>query len=522
MEASQKKELIKRTQEAPQWVHFGGGNLYRAFHAEVAHDLIVANQMQTGIIVCETFDEDVIREIYQPYDNEILEVIMKGDGTLETKWLQSTAESHFLNVSNVESYQRMKEVFQNPTLQLVTVTITEKGYSLVGSDGQYTDLIQHDFINGPEHAVHTMSLISSLLYERFKHGATPLALVTTDNFSKNGVKFKASIVTIVERWVANQLVEKEFLDYVCDEACVSFPWTMIDRITPNPSSDIAQILKENGVEPVRCIRTSKNTAIATFANTEETHYLVMEDHFPNGRPPMEMAGVLFTDRETVDKVDAMKVTTCLNPLHTALAIFGCLLGYDLISKEMEDAELVSLIKGIGYTEGLPVIDEQSIIDAHQFIQNVIEHRLPNPLLPDTPQRIATDTSQKVGIRFGETIQKYVQHPVKKVDELVYIPLTIAGWLRYLMGVNDEGKAFTLSSDPLLGTLQAYVAPLRLGDVQSVHDAVYPILSNAQIFGVDLYEIGLANKIESMLTEMCVAEGAVRETLRKYTTTGEVI
>ena len=65
---------------------------------------------------------------------------------------------------------------------------------------------------------------------------------------------------------------------------------------------------------------------------------MIEDDFPNGRPALEKAGFLFTDRETVEKAEKMKVCTCLNPLHTALAVFGCLLGYKKISEEMKDRD----------------------------------------------------------------------------------------------------------------------------------------------------------------------------------------
>ena len=98
----------------------------------------------------------------------------------------------------------------------------------------------------------------------------------------------------------------------------------------------------------------------------------------------------------------MKVCTCLNPLHTALAVFGCLLDYNLISAEMKNETLVKLVEGIGYKEGLPVVVNPGILDPKEFIDTVLKVRVPNPFMPDTPQRIATDTSQKLAIRFGET------------------------------------------------------------------------------------------------------------------------
>lgn len=99
-------------------------------------------------------------------------------------------------------------------------------------------------------------------------------------------------------------------------------------------------------------------------------------------------------RETVDKVEKMKVCTCLNPLHTCLAIFGCLLGYTKISDEMKDRELVKLVETVGYQEGLPVVVNPGILDPKEFLDTVLRVRVPNPFMPDTPQRIATDTSQK--------------------------------------------------------------------------------------------------------------------------------
>lgn len=121
---------------------------------------------------------------------------------------------------------------------------------------------------------------------------------------------------------------------------------------------------------------------------------MIEDSFPNGRPPLEKAGVYFTNRQTVENSERMKVQTCLNPLHTALAIFGCLLGYKTIYEEVKDGCLKKLIEKIGYEEGLPVVVDPKIIDPKEYLKEVIEERFPNPYIPDAPQRIATDTSQK--------------------------------------------------------------------------------------------------------------------------------
>ena len=289
---------------------------------------------------------------------------------------------------------------------------------------------------------------------------------------------------------------------------------MIDKITPRPDASVEEILKADGIPNLQPVVTSKNTYVAPFVNAEECEYLVIEDWFPNGRPELEKGGLMFTDRETVDKVEKMKVCTCLNPLHTALAVFGCVLGYEKISEEMKDAELKKLVETIGYVEGLPVVVNPGVLDPKKFIDTVLNVRIPNPFMPDTPQRIATDTSQKLAIRFGETIKAYVATG-RNVADLKLIPMVFAGWLRYLMAIDDAGNSFTLSPDPLLDTVCPYVSEFKLGYTGDVESKIKPVLSNAKIFGVDLYEVGMAETVCTYFAEMLAGEGAVRTTLKKY-------
>ena len=342
----------------------------------------------------------------------------------------------------------------------------------------------------------------------------PIAMVSMDNCSHNGDKLYQAIHAFAQGWEQRGLVEKGFLAYVEDAHKVSFPWSMIDKITPRPDASVEDMLRMAGVEDLEPVITGKNTYVAPFVNAEECQYLVIEDNFPNGRPALEEGGVIFTARETVDRVEKMKVCTCLNPLHTALAVFGCLLGYTLISKEMDNPVLKKLVEVIGYEEGLPVVVNPGVIDPKKFIDEVVNIRIPNPFMPDTPQRIATDTSQKLGIRFGETIKAYQRSGELSVSSLKRIPLVFAGWLRYLCGIDDKGEAFTLSADPMLDTVCPYVADLKFGDTQ-VHEKIAPILANEKIFGVNLYEAGLGELTEQYFVEMLAGKGAVEATLAKY-------
>ena len=509
-----REKVRNNTMANPTWLHFGAGNIFRGFPAAAMQDLLNSKAYDKGVIVAEGFDYEIIEKAYKPFDDLSLLVVLKSNGSIEKKVIGSVVESLVADCE-AKDWERLEAVMKNPSLQMASFTITEKGYSLTDSAGNYLGVVVSDFAAGIKQPKHIMGKVTALLYERYQSGATPIAMVSMDNCSHNGDKLYAAVETYAKTWVENGFAEEGFVSYITDKNKVSFPWSMIDKITPRPDDKVKKMLEEDGFEDTDLIITSKNTYTASFVNAEETQYLVIEDLFPNGRPPFEKAGILFTDRETVDKVEKMKVCTCLNPLHTSLAIFGCLLSYQTIWEEMRDADLVKLVNIIGYIEGMPVVVNPGVLDPQEFIKAVLELRLPNPFMPDAPQRIATDTSQKISIRYGETIKAYAASSSLKVTDLTFIPLTIAGWCRYLMGVDDEGNAFTPSPDPLLPELQEQLGSVQLGDKSLAKHVLKPVLSNEKIFAVDLYQVGLGEMIEGMFLEFIAGKGAVRETLKKY-------
>lgn len=508
--------VCEATKAAPAWIHFGAGNIFRAFTANAQQKLLNAGKATTGIIVAEGFDYEIIEKMYRPKDNLSVLVTLKANGTIEKTVVGSITESLVVNPQEAEEWNRLKEVFSAPSLQMASFTITEKGYNLYAANGSFFNDVANDFTNGPAAPSSYIGKLASLVYTRFKAGKLPLALVSMDNCSHNGTKLHNAVAAFAENWTKNGLVEEDFISYIEDPAFISFPWSMIDKITPRPDESVKAMLIQDGFEDVEAVITSKNTYVAPFVNAEEPEYLVIEDAFPNGRPNLDEAGIIFADKETVDKVEKMKVCTCLNPLHTALAVYGCLLDYTLIADEMKDPELKKLVEIIGYSEGLPVVVDPGIIKPKNFIDEVLQVRIPNPFMPDTPQRIATDTSQKLAIRFGETIKAYAASPELDVQALKLIPLVLAGWCRYLLAVDDNGKAFTPSSDPLLESSMNCVKNIKLGDSRNFHEELYPLLSNSTIFGVNLYEVGLGETVEKLFEELTAGPGSVRAALKKYT------
>lgn len=508
-------EVAEKTKKDPVWVHFGIGNIFRIFLGGIADRLLNQGDMDRGITCVESFDFDLVDKIYDPYDNLGLSVILHNNGTVEKRVLGSMAEAVKALPEDEAQWKRLKEIFRSPGLQMVSFTITEKGYALRNAEGVYFPFVEKDIENGPEKGTCAMAIVTAMLFERFQAGAAPLSLVSMDNCSHNGEKLRASVLEMAEAWEKKGYVDAAFLAYVSDESKVAFPWTMIDKITPRPSTEIADTLEASGVEAMQPVITSKRTYIAPFINAEEPQYLVIEDNFPNGRPPLEKsnAGVYMTDRDTVNKSERMKVTVCLNPVHSALGSYGCLLGYTLFSDQMKDPASLKFAETIG-AEGMEVVPDPKIISPKKFLEECLYERFPNPYLGDTVQRLVTDISQGVGVRFGETVKAYVERD-GDAKKLRAIPLAIAGWLRYLLAVDDEGNAFELSPDPMNEELQAQLADVKVGDPESLKDRARKILSNENIFGIDLYEAGIGEKIEEILKEELKGKGAVREVLENY-------
>ena len=510
------EEVSEKARKAPRWVHFGIGNIFRVFIGGIADGLLEEGALDRGLTCVETFDYDVADKIYAPYDNLGLSVILHGDGTRDYKVLGALAEAVKVQSSNDKQWNRLKEIFAAPSLQLVSFTITEKGYALQKADGTWFPFVEADIKNGPAKATGAMAVLTAMLYERYQAGKYPLALVSMDNCSQNGARLRQSVLTMAEEWKKAGYVDDGFLAYVSDEKTIAFPWTMIDKITPRPSEQIAADLEALGVEDMQPVITAKKTYIAPFVNAEKPQYLVIEDSFPNGRPALEKGfGVYMADRKTVNLAERMKVTVCLNPVHSATGPLGVALGYELFAHMLNtDADMMKMARMVAYDEGLPVVQDPGILSPQAFVDELFNDRFPNEYLGDTNLRLAVDVSQMVGIRFGETIKAYVEK-YGDASRLTALPLGIAGWLRYMLAVDDAGKKYELAPDPMNEEIQEQLKDIVVGQPETFTDQLRPILSNERLFFIDLYKAGVGEKVENMFREMIAGPGAIKATIHKY-------
>ncbi len=505
--------LAEATLRQCGWIHFGAGNLFRAYPAALQQRLIRQGDAHTGILAAVDAASDTPEKVYAPHDNLSLSVVFGSGGGLEKEVIGCIADVLRADPSSPD-WQQLVRVFSSPALQLATFTVTEKGYATHLPDGHLRPELEEDLARGPGLAKSLLPAVTALLLERYRASGAPLALVSLDNCAQNGRRLGEAIRFIAGAWQKGGWADPGFLSYLGDESRISFPWTMIDKITPYPSELVRDHLQSLGLADMTLLRTARGSLSAPFVNAEKPGYLVIEDRFPNGRPSLERAGVLFTDRETVEKTEKMKVGTCLNPLHTALALLGCLLGFPTIAAAMTHPLLPGFLKDLAMKEGMPVMEDPVLLDPVRFLEEVLQERFPNPNILDTPGRIATDTSQKMPVRFGETLKKYAATRPGQLRELQRIPFVFACWLRYLLGVDDSGRSFELSTDPRLEALRSAVKGLEVGGPWDPGQQLDALLGDRSLFGIDLEMAGLAPRVLELLRQMCEGPGAVNNALSR--------
>lgn len=499
--------------EAPRWVHFGIGNIFRVFLGGIADGLLEQGLLDRGITCVETFDYEVVDKIYTPFDNLGIRVILEPDGTREIRVIGSLAEAVRADCADAAQWARLKTIFTAPSLQIVSFTITEKGYALYDTDGSWLPGALADLNGGPERARTAMGIVTAMLHARYLAGGCPVALVSMDNIAKNGVLLSQAVNTIARQWQELGFVPAAFVEWLGQQ--VAFNSTMIDKITPRPSDQIAADLAQLGVADMEPVITAKRTYIAPFVNAERPQYLVIEDRFPNGRPALEAGeGVFLGDFDTVCRAERMKVTALLNPAHTAVGPLGVVLGQERFADMLRDIPVtLKMAKQVVYGEGMTYVPDPGVLRPADFADEVFR-RFTNLYLGDTNLRLATDASQGLAVRFGETVKAYTVHRGSAAD-LTAIPLGIAAYFRYLLAVDDLGRPYELAPDPLADYLHAALSDIRLGHPETYHGQLQPLLRSTTLFGTDLVTSGLGDKIETMFRKMISGFGATLKTVEEY-------
>ncbi|MFP2504801.1 mannitol dehydrogenase family protein [Buttiauxella gaviniae] len=459
-------------------VHLGFGAFHRAHQAVYAD--ILANEHGSDWGYCEVNligGEQQIADLKQQ-DNLYSVAEMSADAW-HCRVVGVVKDAIHAQVDGLEA---VFTAMTQPEVAIVSLTVTEKGYCHTPATGTILldhPLIAHDLAN-PQQPKSAPGVIVEALARRKAAGLPAFSVMSCDNMPENG-HVTRNVITAYA-----QAINPELAAWI--ETHVTFPSTMVDRIVPAATAEtLEQVAKATGVaDPV---------AIAC----EPFRQWVIEDNFVAGRPEWEKAGAELV--KDVLPYEEMKLRM-LNGSHSFLAYLGYLAGYQHISECMLDENYRRTAHALMLQEQAPTLKVQGV-DLAKYADSLIA-RYTNPALRHRTWQIAMDGSQKLPQRWLDSIRWHLANG-SKFDLLA---LGVAGWMRYVGGVDEQGNPIEVS-DPLLSAIQQAVSASQEGETR-----VKALLGLKTIFGEDL---PANEKFVAQVTESYLAlrENGAKATVAKF-------
>jgi len=467
-----------RNRLIPRIVHLGFGAFHRA-HQGVYTDILAAEH-NSDWGYCEVNligGEQQIADLKQQ-DNLYTVAEMSADAWT-ARVVGVVKKALHAQVDGLES---VLAAMCEPQVAIVSLTITEKGYCHSPATGQL--MLDHPMIaadlQNPHQPKSAPGVVVEALARRKAAGLAAFTVMSCDNMPENGHVMR-NVVTAYAR-----AVDAELAAWI--EQHVTFPSTMVDRIVPAVTADTL-----DKIENLTGVRDPAGVACEPFRQ------LVIEDNFVAGRPQWEKAGAeLVSD---VIPFEEMKLRM-LNGSHSFLAYLGYLAGYQHINDCMGDENYRVAARALMLNEQAPTLKVQGV-DLTRYADLLIE-RYSNPALRHRTWQIAMDGSQKLPQRMLDSVRWHLAHN-SRFDLLA---LGVAGWMRYVGGVDEQGNAIEVN-DPLLAVIQQAVQNSAEGESR-----VEALLAIEAIFGNELPQVALFTQAVKDAYQTLLAEGA-KATVAKY-------
>ena len=389
--------------------HFGVGNFHRA-HQAVYLDRL----MNDG----SAHDFAIVGIGTRPGDRAVYEALRGQDwltAVVEQTAERSTARviGPMIGMIPPGETAAVLDRLADPATRIVTMTITEGGYFVDPATGRFDPghpEIAADAAS-PAEPKTVFGLILAGLERRRAAGVPPFTVASCDNLPHIGDVTRNAVTGLAA------LRDDALADWVRAE--VAFPNGMVDRITPATGQRERELLVSGfGVEdawPVFC---------------EDFAQWVLEDRFPQGRPPLERAGVQFA--ADVAPFELMKLRI-LNGGHATIAYPSALLGIHFVHEAMADPLIRAFLRKLETEEIIPVVPPVPGTDLHAYF-DLIERRFANPKIGDTIPRLCQDGSN----RQPKFILPSTRDRLARGLPATGLALESALWCRYCALVTDEG------------------------------------------------------------------------------------
>ena len=411
----------------PGIVHIGTGAFFRAFVALYTDDAIkLSKKNHWGIIAANLFHGHELADAFKWQNQQYNVLEIDSNGTESCKTVDAVLD--ILPVR--DNREPLLKWLSHAQIRLVTLTITEKGYCLNPADGTLMldhSLIEHDLQN-PGHPKSAIGLLVEALNRRQKQNIKPFAILSCDNIPDNGQRLRKALLAYAE------VVQPGLAEWM--EETVKTPSTMVDRIVPAITPEaLKQVSNHTGMDDPCAVVT------------EKFRQWVIEDDLPESPPWYQIESVKFVP--TVHPYETMKLRV-LNGSHSLIAYAGSLAGYETIADAIQDDNIARLVKRYMLQEAIPTLPPVDI-DLKHYAESLLE-RFANQSLKHRTIQVAMDGSQKIPQRWLAGLEQLLNQQKDCTCTL----LGIACWLRFLGGLNDNGKTLDVQ-DPLAEELQATVS-----------------------------------------------------------------
>jgi mannitol 2-dehydrogenase len=401
-----------RSQVTAGIVHFGVGGFHRAHQAMVIDTLLNEGKAQEfGICGVGVMPADLrMRDALAAQDNLYTLVLKHADGRREARVIGSIVEYLYAP----DDPDVVIEKLASPSTKIVTLTVTEGGYNIDYTTGDFV-LSQVDVAHDlePDAVPRTVfGLVTEALRRRRERGIAPFTIASCDNIQGNGDIAKKAVSTFA------RAKDPDLGDWI--ESTVAFPSSMVDRITPvTADSDKVELSERFGVED------------AWPVVAEPFFQWVLEDHFPEGRPPYDEAGVQLVG--DVEPYELMKLRL-LNAGHQGIAYFGYLSGHRYAHEAAGDPLIARFVRRYMDEEGTPTLKPVPGIDLDAYKDSLLE-RFANPEVRDTLARLCLESSDRI----PKWLLPVVRERIAAGGAVPLSAAIVASWARYADGVDEDGQ-----------------------------------------------------------------------------------
>jgi len=392
--------------------HIGVGGFHRAHLAAYLDALMRQGQaLEWGICGIGVLPSDrPMQEALLAQDGLYTLVVKHADGTYEPRVIGSLV--HYLFAP--DDPEAVLEQLADPGTRIVSLTVTEGGYNIDSTTGQFqgdVPEVRRDLEPGA--VLRTVfGLVTEALVRRRDRGVPAFTVLSCDNVQGNGDTARSSFAAFAA------LRDAELGQWVRTQ--VSFPNCMVDRITPGTTAeDRAEVASRFGIEdrwPVVC---------------EPFTQWVLEDAFPLGRPPLQDVGVQLVD--DVEPYEFMKLRL-LNASHQALCYFGYLAGYRLVHEVCQDPLFAAFLTAYMDREATPTLEPVPGVDL-AFYKRELLQRFSNPQVRDTVSRLCAESSDRI----PKWLLPVIRHRLAAGGGIELATAVVAGWARYAEGVDEQGE-----------------------------------------------------------------------------------